>query len=147
ANATDATTDDTAATAKAIGDAFSAGYGTFVVGLCLFGAAPAERLQQMASAGNPNLTGPVPNLYTTVASDDVQTVLRSLAHFTSGCTFEVPSPPNDLADRSSIAFFWRHVQISRDGSHSNGWDYTDATMRAIQLYGPACDLVRTDRAQ
>jgi hypothetical protein len=147
ANATDATTDDTAATAKAIGDAFSAGYGTFVVGLGVFDAATDERLQQMASAGNPNLTGPVPNLYTTVASDDVTTVLRSLAHYTSGCTFEVPPPPNSLADRGSIAVFWGDVQISRDRSHSNGWDYTDATMRALQLHGPACDLVRTDRTQ
>ena len=145
--ATDTTTDDTAATIEAIRSAFAAGYGTFVVGLGLFDAVTNERLQQMASAGNPNVTGPVPNLYTAVSSVDVQTVLRSLAHFTSGCTFEIPPPPNELANRSSIAVSWGDVQIQRDGTHSNGWDYTDDARLAIQLHGAACDLVQSDRAQ
>ena len=140
--ATDTMIDDTAATVEAIRNAFLAGYGTFIVGLGLFDAATNDSLQQMASAGNPNVTGPVPNLYTAFSSADVQSVLRSLVHYTSGCTFEVPPPPNELTTRSSIDVLWGDFVFPRDTTHTNGWDYTDAGMEAFQFYGPACDLLR-----
>jgi hypothetical protein len=147
AGATDTAIDDTPATVAAIRQAFDAGYGTFIVGLGLFDAATDQSLQQMASAGNPNVTGPVPNLYTAVASGDVQTMLRSLVHFTSGCTFEIPPPPNELARHNSIHVSWGDAPIPRDTTHIDGWDYTDGSMSAMQFYGAACDLARTDRAQ
>ena len=147
AGATDAVTDDTAATVEAIRNAFLAGYGTFIVGLGEFDAATNESLQQMASAGNPNVTGPVPNLYTAFSSADVQAVLRSLVLHTSGCMFEVPPPPNELARRYSFSVYWDDLEVLRDNTQTNGWNFTDGSMRAIQFYGPACDLLHTDRAQ
>jgi hypothetical protein len=33
--------------------------------------------------------------------------------------------------------------VPRDASHANGWDYTSG-MRAITVYGPTCDRLRTD---
>ena len=140
-------TDDTAATVEAIRNAFSAGYGTFIVGLGELDAATNESLQQMASAGVPNVTGPVPNLYTAFSSADVQTVLRSLVLSTSGCMFEVPPPPNDLARRDSFSVIWDGLDILRDNTQTNGWNFTDGSMRAIRFYGPACDLLHTDCAQ
>ena len=31
--------------------------------------------------------------------------------------------------------------ITRDTNHANGYDYTDATMQSIQVYGPLCDQI------
>ena len=40
-----------------------------------------------------------------------------------------------------IDVFGDGAEIPRDTSHVNGYDYTDASMQAIQVYGPLCDRI------
>ena len=58
-----------------------------------------------------------------------------------------PPPPNELASNSSIVGQWGGFEIPRDPSHTEGWDYSDASSIVIQLYGTACDVARADRTQ
>ncbi len=37
----------------------------------------------------------------------------------------------------------QEVEIFRDVSHVDGWDYTDGTQTKIQLFGPACALYKS----
>ena len=31
--------------------------------------------------------------------------------------------------------------IGKDTNHANGWDYTNGTHTAIEVYGPQCDAI------
>ena len=147
AGGADPVSDDTAATVEAIRDAFTTGFGTFVIGMGAFDAATTASLEAIASAGNPGVTGPVPNYYTASSSGEVQTVLRGLVHATEGCTFQIPPPPNALADPFFIYVRIGDSQIPRDATHTEGWDYTSFAGRNFQLYGAACEAARANRSE
>ena len=55
------------------------------------------------------------------------------------CRFYLPTPPCDFATNANIGVRVGTVEIPRDPSGQDGWDYTDATPSMIQLYGPSCD--------
>jgi hypothetical protein len=139
-----ANVDDTAATVEAVRQAFSAGVGTFVIALGT-DVATATSLQNIASAGNPNLTGPVPNLFMAYGRIDAESALRTVGHATQGCVFEVPPPPNDHVSQGSIGVRLGGVEIPQDAT--TGWTYLDANLTAIQLHGAACDAARANGAE
>jgi hypothetical protein len=136
--------DDTTATVEATRSAFVGGIGTFVLGVGTFDAAANASLELIASAGNPGLTGPVPNLFVAFSSAEVQTVLRTVVQATEGCTFRIPSPPNPT-ETSHLSVFFGDSEIPQDSAQ--GWDYFDATRQSFKLYGAACDLARANRAE
>ena len=59
------------------------------------------------------------------------------------CTFQIgPAPTDDgTTDLKRINVFGDGVQIARDMSHTNGYDYIDASMKSIQVYGALCDQI------
>ena len=61
------------------------------------------------------------------------------------CTFQIgPAPTDDgTTDLKRINVIGDGVPIDRDMTHTNGYDYTDATMNSIQVYGPLCDQIMT----
>ncbi len=59
------------------------------------------------------------------------------------CTFQIgPNPSTDgTTSLDKIDVLGDGNAISRDPSHTNGYDYTDATMQSIQVYGALCDQI------
>jgi hypothetical protein len=57
------------------------------------------------------------------------------------CHYAIPVPPCDFEDRSHIEVRLGGVEIPRDTTHTNGWDYTDPTFTAVDIYGPSCDAL------
>jgi len=51
------------------------------------------------------------------------------------CMFRAPCTPGDF---SGISVKANGVALPRDQTHANGWDYTDATMTVIGVFGSAC---------
>lgn len=64
----------------------------------------------------------------------------------TSCRYLVPTPPacNPDYDRLHIGFRVAGNEIVRDPSRTNGWDYTDATMDLVEIYGPSCDAITAD---
>jgi hypothetical protein len=51
------------------------------------------------------------------------------------CMFRAPCIPGDF---SGISVKADGVALPRDQTHADGWDYTDATMTVIRVFGSAC---------
>src|SRR5688500_4092173 len=76
---------------------------------------------------------PRPSLFT------YTTLFRSLTEITgqvASCVFPFESAPPDA---DNIAVKLDGKKLSRDASRADGWDYTDAEHRGIELYGSACE--------
>jgi len=148
AGAGDPLTDDSTATVQAITYAFNSGFQTFVVGLGTLDEAAQASLANMAAAGGGTLGAAGHRGYLAVTSSvDLQSALRSLASDNEGCTFEIPPPPNDFARRDSIIVSMNGLELPRDTTHADGWDYVDARFTSIELYGPACNAAKVNRTQ
>lgn len=148
AGANDQLTDDSAAAVQALTYALNWGFETFVVGLGELDEPAQASLVNMAAAGSGTLGAAGHRGYFAVtSSDDLQSALRSFVGDNEGCTFEIPPPPNQLARREYINVSQAGFELPRDTAHVDGWDYVDARFTSIQLYGPACDVARVDRAQ
>jgi hypothetical protein len=46
-----------------------------------------------------------------------------------------------MTSANFIDVFGDGVKIPPDPTHANGWDYTDASHTAIEVYGPTCDAI------
>jgi len=58
------------------------------------------------------------------------------------CRYQIPPPPCDYVSASNIGVRVNGIEIPRDTTHTNGWDYTDATFTTVDIYGAACDSLR-----
>ncbi|HEY7373561.1 MAG TPA: hypothetical protein VIF57_15480 [Polyangia bacterium] len=135
---------DTDGVVQAITEAQSTAVETFVVGIGTAGGPADVPLARMAVAGG--MPRPVAPTYVPVAgSSDLVNALNDLVARSATCVFAIPDPPNADVDRSHIS-----VQFPvGDGTPQtipqdpdNGWEYTDDSMRGIQLYGTACATAR-----
>ena len=74
---------------------------------------------------------------------DLSAAIRTLVGVAATCTFQVgPAPTDDgTTDLEKINVFGDGVEIPRDMNHANGYDYVDATMQSVQVYGPLCDQI------
>ena len=59
----------------------------------------------------------------------------------TSCRYAIPSPPCDIADPAHIDVKVDGVEIPRDTTDTNGWDYTDATFTEVDIHGPTCDAL------
>ena len=64
----------------------------------------------------------------------------------ASCQYMIPMPTCLGADPSHIGVVVDGIEIPRDTSHMNGWDYLDAEMTAVQIYGPNCDALESGSA-
>jgi len=137
--------DDSAAAITAVGAAQTAGYPTFVVGIATGGMGSADTtLSSMATAGGLPRTA-TPSYYPVTSAADLSAAIRTLIGVASTCTFQIgPAPTDDgSTDLGMINVFGDGSEITRDMTHTNGYDYTDATKNSIQVYGPLCDQIMT----
>ena len=138
------TADDSAGAIQAVKDAAAAGIPTFVVGIATGGSGTAETtLSSMATAGGYPHAGS-PSYYSVSTASEFVTVLQNLVKVAATCTFAVGNPPtNDgSTSRDRIDLYGDGTLIPKDTSHANGWDYTDATMTSVVVYGATCDQIK-----
>lgn len=115
----------------------SKGIKTFVVGFG--GEVDAQNLSDIATAGGT----PRPGATKYYQADDATGLLAAfnlIAQGALGCEYRLASAPPDPA---KIFVYVNGVLQNRDVVHSNGWDYSAATVR-ITFYGGLCNLVATD---
>jgi hypothetical protein len=62
------------------------------------------------------------------------------------CQYLIPPLPCDGADPAFISVQVDGTAIPRDLNRVSGWDYTDDTMTAIEIYGPTCDALQNGSA-
>jgi hypothetical protein len=140
--AADTFASDAAGTARTIADAAALGITTSVIGIATAGGPADATLNGLARAGDPAASG-----YTAVANArELIAALDDLVGRTA-CTIAIPDPPtNDgTTTRGDIRLdqLGTGTRIPPDRDHVNGWDYTDDSLMAAQLYGPACDWIRS----
>ena len=139
--ASDTFAPDAAGTVQAVTNAASLGIATSVIGVATAGGPAEATLTAMARAGDGTVSTYVP-----VANGDQLAAAMTNLVAATDCTIAIPDPPtNDgTTSRSDINLEAADMRspIRLDASHTNGWDYTDDSMRGAQLYGPACDALR-----
>jgi hypothetical protein len=52
---------------------------------------------------------------------------------------ELPAAPEKP---EGVTVFVDGVEVPRDMTKMNGWEYTDGTNTKIELYGPQCDAIQ-----
>ncbi|HMF42556.1 MAG TPA: hypothetical protein VKQ32_17915 [Polyangia bacterium] len=63
----------------------------------------------------------------------------------ASCQYMIPIPSCLGADPSRIGVVVDGMEIPKDTSHANGWDYVDNEM-TVQIYGPTCDALQSGSA-
>ncbi len=127
------------ASEMAVADAAAAGIKVFVVGIGNVASAVAV-LNQMAINGGEAQTGWRDQLLRGDRPGRSQTALNQIVGKVASCTLPLPGKPQDPTN-VIVEDEGTKTQIPRDATHAEGWDYTDASDTAIQLYGTACSNV------
>jgi hypothetical protein len=141
---TGTTADDSAGAEAAVLKTGMAGVPTFVVGLATSSDAMVDAtLDQMALNGGEAQTGGTSSYFAVTDSDSLEAALTAIVGAVASCTLpltDVPAGLTNVAVSVSDASGNR-VKIPEDGS--DGWTFTDASMRAIVFNGPPCANLRS----
>jgi hypothetical protein len=131
----------------AAGRAFAAGIPVFVIGMATAGVVTNGvdanmALSMMANAGGRPRAGD-PTYYSVGSAAELASTLTTLVGMANTCTFQIgPLPTMDgTTSFGNIDVFGDATMLPRDTTHTNGWDYVDASMSSIRVYGPTCDAV------
>lgn len=125
---------DDAAAIQAVADVATAGIPVFVIGIATNGMATAT-LNSMATMGGRPRMGAAEQYYPVSSTADLVAVLDTLQGMVArGCTYRLPQvPPSPGNVKVTVA----GTAISRDTSHTSGWDYSP-DMMSIVFYGQRC---------
>jgi hypothetical protein len=126
---------DDAETLQVIGDLGTQGTDTFVIGLD--GSQEyVELLDAMAVAGGRPQVGGATDYYAATNQSELTAALQAIAGSVISCTIALEEAPEfpDL-----VTVYVDGAEVPRDASQGDGWDYTDASLTEIELFGPACD--------
>lgn len=74
-------------------------------------------------------------------SADLAKALEDITGKIATCIFEVPTGTD--VDPGKVNVTVDGMNLFRDETHGDGWDYTDGSHSKIELHGPACDKVKT----
>ena len=109
---------------------------TFVVGFG-DGVDPTE-LNDMAVAGNTMRTGGPPHYYEAGDPATLAAAFADIAGSILSCTYTLSEPPADI---TQLYVYVDRMEVPRDTSGTDGWDY-DGMTQQITFYGPTCDALR-----
>jgi von Willebrand factor type A domain len=146
------TTEDTTnagpAAVTAIGNALTAGFPTFVVGIATTKTSDNTELTAMSKAGGEAIAVTNPLAHDYYIADDDTTLVAAMEAITgqiSTCLFPLSPPPPVLNDPTKVGVYLGSTtnKIPNDPSKSSGWAYTDANDSAIEVYGSYCDMIQT----
>lgn len=113
------------------------GIDTFVIGLA--GTSDyVGLLNAMATEGGRAQTGTTA-YYPAASQTELQNALQSIATSVISCTIDLQEAPK-YPDRVKV--YLDGQKVARDASHKNGWDYTDPSLKQLQLFGAICDKLR-----
>jgi hypothetical protein len=131
---------DAAGAQQAVTDAFNLGFKTFVVGIGdTMGAAT---LDQMAINGGMPQTGAATSFYQVTDTASLVAAFQTILGRVGSCQFNIGNAPNTMTSNDLIDVFGDGMPIPRDTTHVDGWDYSNATHTAIEVYGPRCDAIK-----
>src|SRR5204863_8459498 len=114
------------------------GIKTFVIGIGT-GSTSGPNLNMMAEAGG--AARPVVNpldtkYYLANSQQELSAALAAITGQVISCTFPLQDRP-PLA--SGVHVRVNNTEIYIDANHASGWDYTDAGLTGLTIYGPQCD--------
>jgi hypothetical protein len=135
------TTVDSTGAEQAVLDAAMAGIPTFVVGVGNVAGAVATLTQMAINGGRPQTADP--RYYPVSSTADLVSVLTTIGGQITSCTFALAMAP---PDPTNIGVYGDGARIPQDKTHTNGWDY-GAGMKSIELFGAACDNVKTGKTK
>lgn len=133
------------AATTAITAAAQAGIHTFVVGVATK-KADTQTLTDWAIAGLEPRADPNPlatKFYLGSTRDELLTAFTTITNVAQTCVFnftKAPPVPSKIAVKVS------GVKAPVDPSHADGWDYTDGTNMAVEVFGSWCDTIKTAAA-
>lgn len=125
---------------------------TYVIGSPGVSFEGMQFLSQVADAG---LTAPADcdassgNCHFQIGTADFQAQLQEALELIAGqisdCVFALPEGEDVDPDLVNVVIETPDgpVEVYRDPTHTDGWDYTDDTKTKIQLFGPACELYQS----
>jgi hypothetical protein len=128
----------------AVQNAFNAGFKTFVVGISDKSNAITSLNDLAVAGGTAKSTNPLADKYYLASSQAELTsaLLEITAPFLS-CTFTFPNAP---PAPDHIAVVVGDQKAPRDTSNANGWNYTSADNKTVEVFGTWCDMIKTSAA-
>lgn len=100
-------------------------------------------LDRMAVAGGrPRATAP--RHYSVQSASDMNAALEDIRDSVASCTYLTPSSP---VDPNAISVELDGVDIPRDVTRQNGWDWVDQAYGTIAFFGDACKTAGSGSAQ
>ena len=129
----------------AVEAAKAAGFSTFVAGIATANSAEADAtLSSMATVGGLPRAA-TPTYYPVTNADDLAAAIRTLVGVAATCTFQVGPTPTDDGSTAldKIDVLGDGAPIRRDPTHTDGYDYKDASMQQIEVHGPLCDQIKS----
>ena len=129
---------DSPAAEKAVTDAKTAGFPTFVVGIATSGDATATTTRNtMATNGGYPQSGAATQYYSVTDTASLQTALNKIIGMTLSCTIPLTDKPDNLTNVAVTAQDSTGKRIEIPPDPTNGWSF-DSTMTNIVLNGTAC---------
>jgi hypothetical protein len=97
-------------------------------------------LEEMARAGGAPRDGGAPSYYPATTPAELQAQLGSIIGgvATPSCTIDLTGVP---PDPKLVTVYFDGMQVPFNPTHMNGWDWENATMKKIVLYGTYCQSV------
>jgi hypothetical protein len=143
--ASDPLASDLTGTLRAIGDARSAGFPTFVAGMAIAPESQGDLSDMALTGGLPRAGSPA--YFPVSRRGDLGAAVSELIKQVGTCIFAIPPPPGSdgTVSGSNIGVMVDGTGIPRDTTHTNGWDYLDASQTTFQLFGGACEAALDER--
>jgi hypothetical protein len=129
----------------AVGEAANDGFHTFVVGVATSKPNDITTLNMLAVAGlEPSAdTRPGATRFFLASSQaQLAATLEGIVNpVASNCVFPLNTKP-PVPD--NIAVKVNGTKSPQDTGHADGWDYTDAALTGLQVYGSWCDMIKSN---
>jgi hypothetical protein len=111
---------------------------TFVIGLAGT-SAYEDLLNAMATTGGRPQQNASTDYYVANDQQQLSDALQTIAVSVISCQIQLQEPP---LVPDGVHIYIDGVEVPRDKTKMNGWDYTDSSYTTIELYGDACDLLQ-----
>jgi hypothetical protein len=118
----------------------------FVVGVATTKDTATEALNDMALAGGAARPDPNPlatRYYLANTQSELVNALRAITGEIASCVFPLSAPP---PVPNNIGVKVDGTLLPRDGSRTNGWEYTSDALTEVEVHGPWCDQIKAAAA-
>jgi Mg-chelatase subunit ChlD len=129
----------------AISAAHSAGFPVYVVGVL----DPDEdedkfevlnKMAELGGTSRSDATSAGDKFYNAYSKDELTAALTAVTGQVVSCVFEFDSKP---PDETNISVKVNGEPVAQDSSHGEGWDYTSDQFLGVELFGTACEQIKT----